>query len=405
MAGYHTHVSTNRRSKHASRWALDPEVTFLNHGSFGACPVAVLEEQSELRRQLEAQPVDFFVRRYYPALDAARHALAAFLDADAEGLAFVNNATTGVNAVLRSRRFNPGDELLVTDHAYGACRNALDFVAERSGAKVVVAKLPFPTTGDDEILETIMSLVTDATRLALIDHVTSATAIVLPIKSIVDALAARNVDTLIDGAHAPGMVPLDIGELGAAYYTGNCHKWICAPKGAAFLWARADLKDAVRPTVISHGANIPTDGRSRFRHEFDWVGTQDPSAWLSVPKALKTMEEMLPGGWPAIMEHNRSLVLQGRELLARRLGFTFPCPETHVGSIATVVIPDGPANTPSPLYEDALQIRLWEGHKIEVPIGPFPCAPQRVLRISAQLYNTIADYERLADALGSEIDR
>lgn len=392
-------MTPSLRSPHAAHWTLDPEVTFLNHGSFGACPAAVLDRQTELRRQLESQPVDFFVRRYYPALDEARAALAEFVGADPEDLAFVHNATTGVNAVLGSRRFDPGDELLVTDHAYGACRNALDFVAERWDAKVIVATLPFPTTGDDELVETITALVTDRTRLALIDHVTSATALVLPIKRIVDELNARGVDVLVDGAHAPGMVPLDISALGAAYYTGNCHKWICAPKGAAFLWARPDLKDDVRPPVISHGAGMPVDDRSRFRHEFDWVGTQDPTAWLCVPAALSAMERMLPGGWPAVMEANRALVLEGRDILLDRLGFEPAAPDANIGSIATLILPDGPANPPSPLYEDPLQVHLWERHKIEVPIGPFPKAPNRVLRISAQLYNTRGDYEKLADAL------
>lgn len=403
MARYHTLVSTERRSPLADRWGLDPDVVFLNHGSFGACPLEVLAYQTELRTRLERQPVDFFVREYYPLLDAARHALAAFLGADAGGLAFVPNATTGVNCVVRSMKLDENDELLVSNHAYNACRNAIDFVAQRAGAKVVVAEIPFPTVGEDEIVQVFMDRVTDRTRLLLIDHVTSSTGLILPLARIVADLAARGIDTLVDGAHAPGMTPVDLDALGAAYYTGNCHKWICAPKGAGFLWVREDLRKEVRPAVISHGANMPETERPRFRHEFDWVGTTDPTAWLSVPQALRVMGEMLPGGWPEVMRTNRELALAARAMLVERLATGVPCPDEMIGSIASLQLTDGPASPPSPLYEDPLQVRLWENHRIEVPIGPFPAPPQRILRISAQLYNAMSDYERLADALVHEL--
>ena len=403
IARYHTPVTTERGSPLSGRWDLDPEAVFLNHGSFGACPHAVLQHQSELRARLERQPVDFFVRQYYPLLDDARHTLAAFLSADAEGLAFVPNATTGVNSVVRSMELNADDELLVSNHAYNACRNALDYVAERASAKVVVVPIPFPVASDEEIITAVTDRVTDRTRMLLIDHVTSATGLVLPIARIVAELASRGIDTLVDGAHAPGMIPLDLDALGASYYTGNCHKWICAPKGAAFLWVRKDLRTQVRPATISHGANMPETERSRFRHEFDWVGTTDPTAWLSVPKALSVMGSMLPGGWPEVMETNRALVLQARAMLADRLELELPCPDEMIGSIASLQLTEGPANQPSPLYEDPLQVRLWEKDRIEVPIGPFPVPPQRILRISAQLYNGMGDYEILADALAREL--
>ncbi|NRA95874.1 MAG: aminotransferase class V-fold PLP-dependent enzyme, partial [Planctomycetes bacterium] len=403
MTRYHTHVSTERGSPLSDRWVLDPQVVFLNHGSFGACPHAVLQYQSELRTRLERQPVDFFVRRYYPLLDEARHSLADFLGAEADGLTFVPNATTGVNCVLRSMDLEPGDELLISDHAYNACRNAIDYVAERAAAKVVVVPIPFPVTGDDEIVTAVVGRVTDRTRLLLIDHVTSATGLVLPLTRIVKDLAARGIDTLVDGAHAPGMLPLDLDGLGAAYYTGNCHKWICAPKGSAFLWVREDLRQRVRPSTISHGANMPETDRSRFRHEFDWIGTTDPTAWLSVPEALRVMDAMLPGGWPDVMRTNRDLALKARAMLADRLGLELPCPDSMIGSIASLHLTEGPANPPSPLYEDPLQVRLWEEDRIEVPIGPFPTPPQRLLRSSAQLYNTMSDYEILAEALAREL--
>ena len=348
---------------------------------------------------MEREPVHFFVREYYPRLEAARHALAEFLEADPEALAFVHNATTGVNSVLRSLRFSPGDELLVTNHEYNACRNALDFVAEREGATVVVVEIPFPLASEQQVIDAVLGAVTSRTRLLLVDHVTSATGLVLPIETIVRALEARGVDTLVDGAHAPGMVPLSLTRLNPAYYTGNCHKWLCAPKGAAFLYVRRDLQEQIRPAVISHGANMPTDVRSRFRHEFDWVGTFDVSAWLAVPAAIKTVCGLLPGGAAELMRSNREKVLAGRRLLMEALEIPQPAPESMIGSLATVPLPDGPPAPPSPLYVDPLQTRLFEKHRIEVPIFPWPAPPKRFLRISAQLYNSLSDYETLAHRL------
>lgn len=387
----------------AGLWALDPKVVFLNHGSFGACPREVLAHQAALRSEMEAEPVRFLSRELDERLDAARAALAGFLGADADDLAFVTNATSGVNAVVRSLAFAAGDELLTTDHAYNACRNALDFAAARSGARVVVAAVPFPVASPDAVLEAVLARVTPRTRLALLDHVTSPTGLVLPIERLIAALAARDIEVLVDGAHAPGMVPLNLATLGATYYSGNCHKWLCAPKGSAFLWVRRDRQADVRPLTISHGANMPRPGRSRFRVEFDWTGTSDPTAWMTVPRAIAYVGALLPGGWPAVMARNRALAVEARRRVCAAAGTPAPCPDAMLGSLASVVLPDGPTAEIGWRRPDPLQRRLFEAWGIEVPVMSWPAPPRRLVRVSAQLYNTGDDFARLADALGKEL--
>ncbi|HYO56051.1 aminotransferase class V-fold PLP-dependent enzyme [Archangium sp.] len=386
-----------------SHWSLDPEVTFINHGSFGACPTRVLEEQSRLRARLEAEPVRFLLREVEGLLDSARAALGAFVDADPDDLAFVNNASTGVNTVLRSLRFSAGDELLVTDNEYNASRNAIEFVASQWGAKVVVIKLPWPVPSAQAVVDTVLSHVTDRTRLLLIDHITSPTGLVLPLATIVRALRERGVETLVEGAHAPGQVPLSLRQLGVGYYSGNCHKWLCAPKGAAFLHVRKDLQPGIRPLVISHGYNSRRKDRSQFRLDFDWLGTDDPTPFLCIPKVLEVMGGMLPGGWAEVMASNRAKALAARSFLCQRLGVAPHCPEDMVGSMATVALPDGGMEVSVIQGSEPLQDKLLFEHGIEVPVVVWPRPPQRHLRLSAQLYNSPEDYQRLADALQAEL--
>jgi isopenicillin-N epimerase len=384
----------------ARHWRLDPGVVFLNHGSFGACPGEVLDAQCELRDELESEPVQFLARELQGPLDAARKALAGFVGADADCLAFVPNATTGVNTVLRSLEFSPDDELLTTNHEYNACRNALDFVAARSGARVVSVEVPFPIASADEVVESLLGAVTQRTRLAMVDHVTSLTGMVMPIEAIVSGMTERGVDTLVDGAHAPGMLPLDIDSLSPAYYTGNCHKWLCAPKGAALLYVRRDLQDRVRPLTISHGANAPLSDRSRFRMEFDWTGTDDPTAYLCVPESIRFMGSLFPGGWPELMRRNRSLALEARTVLCERVGVPPACPDEMVGTLASVPLREGSYSfTTTALAFDPVETLLREEYHIEVPVMSCPDGPASIIRIAAQAYNSMEQYEYLADAL------
>jgi isopenicillin-N epimerase len=344
------------------------------------------------------------VRELEPGLDAARAAVGRFVGADPDDVAFVPNATTGVNTVVRSLDLSPGDELLTTNHVYNACRNVLHSAAERSGARVVVAAVPFPLKSADEVVDAVLANVTPRTRLALLDHVTSPTGLVFPVERIVAELSRRGVDSLVDGAHAPGMLPLDLKALGAAYYTGNFHKWTCAPKGAAMLWVRRDLQPRVRPLVTSHGANSPRKDRTRFRLEFDWGGTDDPTPYLCVPDAIRFLGGLLPGGWPALMAHNRRTALAMRTRLAARLGVELPCPDDMIGTLAALPLPDAPTVDAAPsAYQTALQTALVERHRVQVPIVVWPAAPRRLVRISAQVYNHVGEYDRLADALFAEL--
>jgi isopenicillin-N epimerase len=402
-------VSDLRRptpSEHARHWQLDPDVVFLNHGSFGACPTRVLDYQTELRARLERQPLQFLARDLPELLDGARCDLAAFVGADPEELAFVPNATTGANTVLRSLDFGPGDELLITNHEYNACRNVLDFVAGRSGARVVVADLPFPIDGPDRAIDAVLALVTDRTRFVLVDHVTSLTGLVMPVEPLVAELSKRGIDVLVDGAHAPGMLPLDLSALGAAYYTGNCHKWLCAPKGAALLYVRHDRQDRIRPLTISHGANAPLEERSRFRLEFDWTGTRDPTPWLTVPEALRFLGSLLPGGWPELMEQNRNLAVEARTLLCERLGVPPACPDAMLGTLASVPLAPGDYTfTTTALEFDPTEKVLRDEFGIEVPVFSCPEGPGPILRIAAQIYNSIEQYEYLGEAVAGLLGR
>ena len=365
----------------AAAWTLEPDVLFLNHGSFGACPRAVLDAQRAWRDRLEAQPVRFLARELEPALDRARAALGAFVGADPDDLAFVPNATHGVNTVLRSLRFAPGDELLTDDHEYNASANALRAAADRDGATFVVARVPFPSRGPDEVLAALLAAVTPRTRLVLVSHVTSPTALIFPVAEAAAALAGTR-------RRGPGGWGARAGH-GAARYP--------------LTWRGGrDVLHGQRPQMVmrAEGQRLPVGaprppGRHqaaghlprgqlapprspRFRLEFDWTGTADPTAYLAIPAAIETMGALLPGGWPALMAANHAAAVAGRRIIVERLGERFPAPAAMLGSMASILLPDGgrgPAGRGrSPLDDDPVQAELRERWRIEVPIQPWPPA-------------------------------
>ena len=374
-------------------WQLAPGVAFLNHGSFGAVPRAVAAVQDDWRRRIEAEPVELLARRWRQLVADARRPVADFLGCEPPHLGFVSNATEGVNCVLRSLAFNSGDELLTTTHVYQAVRQAMKFVCARSGASYRDVDVPLPVASSGQVVDTIVGQLRPNTRLLVLDHVTSPTGLVFPVEPVADACAARGVDFLVDGAHAPGMLPLDLaalGRRGVSYYAGNLHKWCCAPKGTAFLWARDDRRDAVHPLVISHWAG---DG---FEAEFHWQGTRDHSAWLTARAAIDFMGQW---GWERVRAHNRAMAIWAHAMLCDRLDVEpiSPVDGSLLGSMATVRLPP-PLDRMTDVEQEQLQQRLYDEHRIEVMLVNW--AGQRFLRVACQVYNTPAEYERLAEVVG-----
>jgi len=383
-----------------SQWMLDPSVLYLNHGTVGAPPRRVLEAQQSIRDEIERQPSKFLLRelsavstgmprREAPRLRAAALEVASFVGARGEDLVFVENATTGLNAVLRSFPLREGDEVLVTDHGYGAVVNAAVFHAGERGASVRAAELPPASRGKGAFADAVVSAIGPRTRLLVIDHVTSESALLLPIEEIAARCRERGVAVAVDGAHAPGAIPLDVPSIGADWYVGNLHKWAYAPRSSAFLWAAPGRQEGLHPPVISWGI-----GRG-WTTEFDWVGTRDPSAYLAAPAAIAFMKEL---GIDAMRAYNHGLAWEGARLLGAAWGTWPELPESMVGTMATVPLPERLGSS----KEDAARLRdaLLLEHRIEVQLHAW----QRRLwvRISTQIYNELSDVERLAKAITSK---
>lgn len=383
-------------------WSLSEDVDFLNHGAFGACPYAVLERQQFYRQMMERQPLQFLHRELEPWIDRSRNKLATLIGTSPANIVSVRNATEGVNTVLRSLRFSRGQSVLVTNHGYNACRNAVQFVADRWELNVQVAKIKIPVTTPEEITAAIAASIDETTCLAVIDHVTSPTALVFPLQTIVRQLQERGIMVLVDGAHAPGMLPLAVDEIGADFYTGNCHKWLSAPKGCGFLVAKPQHQQLLRPLTISHGANSQRSDRSRLHLEFDWTGTGDPTPWMCLADAIEFWEGGFPEGVAGMMELNRELTLAAKRRMVELCSMVpVASDESLLGSIASFMLPDRTAKSDpvSPLGLEALQCRLYENYRIEVPVFAWPRSPERLLRIACQCYNDLEQYEYLAKAL------
>lgn len=370
---------------------LDSRIAFVNHGSFGAVPRCVFEEQDRWRRRIEAEPIEIIGRQIFELISQSKQALGNWLGMKEEDFGYVTNATEGINAVLQSIALHPGDELLTTNHVYHAVRQAMKHAARRAGADYREVDIPLPIRSSWEIEERVTGAISSRTQLLAVDHITSPTALVFPVENIAAECARRGVDVLIDGAHAPGMVPLNVPMAGATYYAGNLHKWVCAPKGSAFLWVRPDRRNFVHPLVISHYLG------EGFVREFGWQGTRDFSAWLSIPKSLEFMSAL---GWEAVMKHNHAMAAWVQQLLCERWRVEpiSPSDGSLLGSMATVPLPS-PLDRLSEEQTMVLQRGLYYEHRVEAPIMRWN--GRLFMRPCCQVYNVPGDYQRLADAIGS----
>ena len=383
-------------SEFSPLWALDPHASYLNHGSFGACTKYILERQNEYRLMLEGQPMSFLVRQLEGMMGLAMEKISAFVHADPADLVFVQNATAGVNTVFRSLHFEPGDEILISNHTYYACRKLLEYIAESAGAVIVEACYDIPIDSPRRITDALLSAVSKKTKICLIDHITSATALIQPVGEIVRELDKLGIDTMVDGAHAPGSIPLDINKIGAAYYTGNCHKWLCSPKSAAILHVRNDRQKPILPLIISHAGHKAEP----FAGRFFWQGTLDPSPVLCAADSIDYMASLMPGGWDAVMKHNHDLCIEARDIFCAELRLSPSCPaEMNAGMTTLELPPFGDMVPPDYKNVDALQDRLFKEHDLELPLWYWSQPPRRTTRLSAELYNSPEQFRYAAGML------
>lgn len=377
-------------------WPLEQGLTYLNHGTVGVTPLPVLEAQRSIRDDIERNPSRYLLRELCqivvgqpraekPRLRQAADVVGEFVGARGDDLVFVDNTTTGANAILRSWPLQAGDEILVSDFGYGGVTRAATYAARERGAVVRTAEMPYPVRSADEVTEAFVAAITPRTKLAVVDHVTSGSALVLPLAAIAQRCHARGVAVLADGAHAPGAIPLDIPSLGVDWYVGNLHKWLWVPRSSGILWTSPARQPALHSSVISWGLDLG------FHAEFDLPGTRDPSPHLSAPAAIAFMRQL---GVSAVRQYNHELVWNGARHLATRWGTEFVTPEAMIGTMATVMLPEALGST----VDDAARVRdaLLFGERIEVQVHDF--RGRLYLRISGQVYIEPADIERLASA-------
>ena len=372
-------------------YLLRRDIAFLNHGSFGACPRPVFEVYQGWQRELERQPVEFLGRRLRGLLGEARAALAEFVWTDAANVVFVPNATAGVNAVARSlalRALRPGDEVLATDHEYGAVDRTWRYYCERSGARYVSQPIPLPVESAEAFVERFWAGVTDRTRVIVMSHITSPTALIFPVAEVCRRARAAGIITVIDGAHAPGQIDLRLDDLGADFYTGNCHKWLSAPKGSGFLYARPERQELLEPFVISWGYQSERPGSSLFIDHYEVVGTDEPAAYLSVPAAIDFQREH---DWPRVRAACHALAGEARERVAALTGLPQIAPDSPAWwqQLCSIPLP--------PVEPQRLKERLWDEFGVEVPIVNW--RGHRFVRVSIQAYNRREDVDRLVEAL------
>ncbi|MBN1955383.1 MAG: aminotransferase class V-fold PLP-dependent enzyme [Anaerolineae bacterium] len=369
---------------------LRSDVVFLNHGSFGACPRPVFAAYQDWQRELEQQPVEFLGRRLTGLMRQARAELAQYVGAAADDLVYVPNATTGLNIVARSLPLQPGDEVLTTDHEYGALYRTWRFICQKRGAHLVQQHLPLPVTTAEDAADAIWAGVTERTRVLFLSHITSPTAVALPVEPLVRRARAAGIRTVVDGAHAPGQIPLDLDELGADFYSGNCHKWLMAPKGTAFLHARREVQPLLEPLVVSWGWESDRPGPSRFVDHHEWQGTRDAAPFLAVPAAIRFCAEH---HWPQVQQECHELLRAARQEITALTGLPPITPDTPEWYAQMAAFPLPPCDG------EALEKQLYDQFHIQVPITRWN--EQRFVRVSIQGYNSQDDVDRLVAALQS----
>ena len=379
-----------------SLWPLDPDATYLNHGTVGVTPRVVLEAQQRWRDRIERHPARFMLRELWsftgstadgpPLIRQAAAEVAAFVGARPDDLVFVDNTSTGVNAVMRSLPLASGDEVVITDHAYGGIVTAVKHCAERAGATVRTVEMPYPAFSGGECVDRIAAALTPRTRLVIVDHIAAESALVFPVNEIVKACHERHVPVLVDGAHVPGQLPLDVSAIGADFYIANLHKWAMAPRSSAFMVVSPGQQAMIHPPVISWGLG------TGFLREFDWVGTRDPTPWLCAPDGIRFLQEL---GLDALRAYNHDLAWRAAQTLTSRWNTTLKIAESAVGSMVSVMTPERFGTTKPEAV--ALRDKLLHQHNIE--LHAHARAGRVWVRVSAQCYNDDGDIDRLAAAI------